>query len=63
MEYASDCDVVLLASGDGDFDLLVQKAREKFGIEFEICGVPKLTAESLIKSADKFIPIESELLL
>ncbi len=63
MEYASGCDVALLASGDGDFDLLVQKVREKFKVEFEVCGVPNLTAESLIKSADKFIPIGSDLLL
>jgi uncharacterized LabA/DUF88 family protein len=63
MEYAAECDKVILVSGDGDFDLLVQRAKEKFGVKVEVYGVPILTADSLINSADKFSAIENELLL
>tara|TARA_B100000953_G_C17909892_1_gene387230 strand:- start:88 stop:561 length:474 start_codon:yes stop_codon:yes gene_type:complete len=63
MEYAKDADVVVLASGDGDFDLLLSKVRNDFGVSAEVYGVADLTARSLINSASKFIPIERELLL
>lgn len=63
MEYAAECDKVILVSGDGDFDLLVQRAKEKFGVKVEVYGVSGLTADSLINSADKFSAIENELLL
>lgn len=63
MEYAKESDVVILLSGDGDFDLLVQKIRKDFDNSVEVYGVPELTADSLINSASKFIPIEGELLL
>ena len=63
MEHAKDADVVVLASGDGDFDLLLSKIRNDFGVSAEVYGVAELTARSLINSASKFIPIEKELLL
>jgi uncharacterized LabA/DUF88 family protein len=63
MEYANDADVVVLASGDGDFDLLMSKIRNDFGVSAEVYGVADLTARSLINAASKFTPIESELLL
>jgi uncharacterized LabA/DUF88 family protein len=63
MEHAKDADVVVLASGDGDFDLLLSKVRNDFGVSAEVYGVADLTARSLINSASKFIPIERELLL
>ena len=63
MEYAKDADVVVLASGDGDFDLLMSKIRNDFGVSAEVYGVADLTARSLINAASKFTPIESELLL
>ena len=63
MEHAKDADVVVLASGDGDFDLLMSKIRNDFGVSAEVYGVADLTARSLINSASKFIPIERELLL
>ena len=63
IEYAKDADVVVLASGDGDFDLLVQKIRSDFQAKVEVYGVPQLTADSLIRSASEFIPIENHLLL
>ena len=63
MEYAKDADVVVLASGDGDFDMLVKKIRTDYGISVEVYGVQKLTASSLIEAASKYIPIENTLLL
>ena len=63
LEHAKDADIVVLASGDGDFDLLLSKIRNDFGVSAEVYGVADLTARSLINSASKFIPIEKELLL
>ena len=63
MEFAKESDVVILLSGDGDFDLLVQKVRKDFGSEVEVYGVAELTADSLVAAASKFMPIEGELLL
>ena len=63
MEYASQSDVIILASGDGDFDLLIEKIRNKYDILAEIYGVPQLTSNSLINSASKFFPIKEGLLL
>jgi len=63
MEYAKESEVVVLASGDGDFDLLVNKIKKDFGVSVEVYGVFQLTAESLISAASLFIPIENDLLL
>jgi len=63
IEYAKDADVVLLASGDGDFDLLVNKIRKDLNVIVEIYGVRQFTSISLINSASKYIPIENGLLL
>jgi uncharacterized LabA/DUF88 family protein len=63
LEYAPLADVVVLASGDGDFDLLVQKVRDKHRVSVEVYGVAELTAASLIRAADRFIAIKEPLLL
>ncbi len=63
MEYAKKSDVVVLASGDGDFDLLINKIRKDFGVSVEVYGVAQLTAASLINAASKFVSIEDDLLL
>jgi len=63
MEYAKDADVLVLASGDGDFGLLVDKVRNDYNTSVEVYGVTQLTAASLINAASKFIPIDNELLL
>ncbi|MDT8895708.1 NYN domain-containing protein [Halomonas sp. I1] len=63
IEHAGEADLVVLASGDGDFALLVDKLHDKFGVEVEVFGVPALTADALIRSASRFIPIEGGLLL
>ncbi|HEV7611293.1 MAG TPA: NYN domain-containing protein [Steroidobacteraceae bacterium] len=63
LEYAPQAQVVVLASGDGDFDLLLQKIRSRYRLSVEVYGVAELTAGSLIRAADRFIPIEEQLLL
>jgi len=52
-----------LASGDGDFDLLIKKIKSKFDTDTEIYGVPSLTAHSLLTEAAYFKPIDENLLL
>jgi len=63
MEVAKDVDTVVLLSGDGDFDLLLQKIRQDYRVSAEVYGVPALTANSLIDAASVFHPIEEDLLL
>ena len=65
MEPLEDVRVMrrMLASGDGDFDLLVQKVRDKHHVSVEVYGVAELSAASLIRAADRFVPIKHNLLL
>jgi uncharacterized LabA/DUF88 family protein len=63
MESAQQCDVIVLASGDGDFDILVEKVKTSYQNVVEVYGVPQLTADSLKGAASKYVPIESRLLL
>jgi len=63
LEYAPQAEVVVLASGDGDFDMLVHKIRDKYSVWVEVYGVADLSAASLIRAADKFVPIKDHLLL
>jgi uncharacterized LabA/DUF88 family protein len=55
-------DEVVLASGDGDFDLLLDRVRAG-GAEATAYGAPGLTANSLIRAATRYVPIEGKLLL
>jgi len=63
MEAADDVDVVVLLSGDGDFDVLLKKIRKDYNVRAEVYGVEKLTANSLIMAASVFHPIGERLLL
>ena len=63
MEYARKSDIIVLASGDGDFDILIHKIRSLYDNNTEIYGVSNLTAYSLKSSASTFFPIDSNLLL
>ncbi|MDN3637693.1 NYN domain-containing protein [Simiduia curdlanivorans] len=63
MEQAPVVDRVVLLSGDGDFDLLLEKVKMKFQIQADVYGVPALTANSLITSASQFYPITEALLM
>ena len=62
MEFAPQSDIVVLASGDGDFDLLLRKIKTSFNTDSEVYGVPELTAASLIAEATTFKPIDDKLL-
>jgi uncharacterized LabA/DUF88 family protein len=61
--YAPQIDAAVLASGDGDFDLVVQKLRDVHDVNVDVYGVKSLTADSLIRAATRFFPIEGRLLL
>ncbi len=63
IDHASQADVIILLSGDGDFDLLLTKVRNTFGSNTEVYGVPGLTAPSLINAANRFIAIDQHLLI
>jgi len=63
MEYASKSDIIVLASGDGDFDILISRIRTLYDNETEIYGVSNLTAISLKNATTIFHPINNELLL
>ncbi|PML76180.1 NYN domain-containing protein [Enterovibrio norvegicus] len=63
LDAAPYVDMVVLLSGDGDFDLLMEKVKTGYGKESVVFGVPMLTANSLVNSVDRFIPIEEDMLL
>ena len=63
MDKAKDVDTVVLLSGDGDFDLLLEKVKNDYAVSAEVYGVPALTANSLIDAASIYHPIEEDLLL
>jgi len=62
IEAMNSVDTIVLLSGDGDFDLLLQKVKSK-ELRAEVYGVESLTADSLIQAATVFCPINHELLL
>ena len=62
MEKAKDVNTIVLLSGDGDFDLLLNKITQEYGVTAEVYGVPELTANSLINAASIYNPIDIELL-
>jgi len=62
LEMSSNVDRLILLSGDGDFDLLVDKLISQ-NKKVDVYGVPKLTANSLIKSASKFQAIDQTFLV
>ena len=63
LEAARAVDTVVLLSGDGDFDLLLDKVRATDNVRAEVYGVPTLTAQSLIAAATVYHAIEEDLLL
>jgi uncharacterized LabA/DUF88 family protein len=63
MDYAESSDVIVLVSGDGDFSVLVDKMKSKYGVTVDVYGVAQLTARSLMNAATRFIPIEDQFLM
>jgi uncharacterized LabA/DUF88 family protein len=62
-ESASQCDKVVLLSGDGDFAILLERIRERFKTRSEVYSVFPLTAAALITAASSYVPVEKGLLL
>lgn len=63
MDHAASVDVVVLLSGDGDFAVLVDRIRRKYGVAVEVYGVEALTSQALVRSASSYYPIGNPLLL
>ena len=63
LDSAEKAEKIILLSGDGDFDLLVQKVIDKYGCIVDIYGVKELTADSLIVSATNFHSISNDFLV
>ena len=63
LESARGVDTVILLSGDGDFDMLLNKIERDYSVTTEVYGVPGLTANSLIEATNCYHRIEEDLLL
>ena len=63
LDAARNVDTVILLSGDGDFDILLEKITADSGVMTEVYGVPGLTAKSLREATTVFHPIQEDLLL
>ncbi|MDP8213676.1 MAG: NYN domain-containing protein [Candidatus Euphemobacter frigidus] len=62
IKYAGDLDTIALVSGDGDFyDLLVYLKNKD--VKVEVYGVEMSTALDLKRTADLYVPIDSDWLL
>jgi uncharacterized LabA/DUF88 family protein len=62
MKIAAEVDTVVLLSGDGDFDMLLNEVAKTYQVETQVYGVPTLTANSLINAATSFYEIRESLL-
>ncbi|WP_371195560.1 NYN domain-containing protein [Glaciecola sp. SC05] len=63
METAPSVDQIILLSGDGDFAILLDKVKQKYGCKTSVYGVLNLTANGLINSASEFIDIDQKWLI
>ena len=63
LDAAPRVDEVVLASGDGDSAILLDKIRASYGVEAVAYGVPGLTAQALMRAASRYVPVEGSLLL
>lgn len=63
LSEAPKVDKVVLASGDGDFALLLQTIKKQYQCQSQVYGVSNLTAAALINSCDHYREIDNQLLL
>lgn len=63
LEIAPSVDKVVLLSGDGDFDLLLEAVKRRFNVPCDVYSVKALTAKTLIDSASAFYPIDETKLI
>ena len=61
VSLAEKVDVIVLISGDGDYEPLVHYLKSK-GVRVELMGFPEMTSRDLVRSVDKFIPITQGML-
>ena len=63
LKFSKIVDKIVLASGDGDFDLLLKEIKTEYGTNSQVFGVEELTAKSLIQACTEFTKIDENLLL
>jgi len=63
LDWAGQVDRIVLLSGDGDFDMLLEKVSRDYALTTEVYGVPALTAQSLKDAAGAFHGIDDDLLM
>jgi len=62
LDAASNLDVVVLVSGDGDFTSLVHRVKA-MGPKVEVIAFPRNTAKSLLEAADHFQPLDRKFMI
>jgi len=62
LDAATNLDVVVLVSGDGDFTSLVKRVKS-MGPRVEVFGFPRTTAKSLIGAADHYQPLDRKFMI
>ncbi len=62
LDAASNLDVVVLVSGDGDFTSLVKRVK-RIGPRVEVIAFPRNTAKSLLEAADRFQPLDRKFMI
>ena len=63
MEYSKDADIIVLASGDVDYESVISKIKTAYNVQVELYGVPGLTSSILIDAVSLYFPIKGDLLL
>ncbi|MFA0087412.1 NYN domain-containing protein [Vibrio sp. E150_011] len=63
IELAANVDRIVLLSGDGDFQILVERIQQRLGKKVTVISARALTANNLIEVADDYLPIEDSLLI
>ena len=63
VEAAKHADIIILLSGDGDFDRLLTHVKQRYDAHTIAMGVLNLTAQSLINACDEYIDIDQRWLL
>ena len=59
IELAPKLDTIVLVSGDGDFQPLVQHLRRAFGCRVEVVAFGKTASSRLVEEADSFLDLDS----
>lgn len=62
LDAATNLDVVVLVSGDGDFTSLVKRVKS-MGPRVEVFGFPRTTAKSLVGAADHYQPLDRKFMI